>query len=129
MKVMGYFVSVNNAVSCIYEDGTTNQGETVKITEDRKTVQILGEYDGVPGPSTPRLIEEEYSFWPSLIELSAHLEAETLGATLDDLRADLKHQLSIPDELDWSYLLSTAARALVAAEKEGRNMKEDREKH
>jgi len=41
---------------------------------------------------------------------------------LDLLRADLQHQLNIPDELDWDYFLETALRAKAAADKEGRNM-------
>ncbi len=43
---------------------------------------------------------------------------------LDDLRADLFHQLGIPDELDWDYFLETAQRAKAAADKEKRNMVE-----
>ena len=40
---------------------------------------------------------------------------------LDLLRADLVHQLSIPDELDWDYFLETAQRAKDQADKEERN--------
>ena len=43
---------------------------------------------------------------------------------LDMLRADLLHQLNIPDELDWDYFLETAQRAKDAADKEGRNTTE-----
>ncbi len=38
--------------------------------------------------------------------------------TLDKLRDDLRHQLSIPDELDWDYFLHTANRAKVQADEE-----------
>lgn len=36
---------------------------------------------------------------------------------------DLTHQLKIPDELDWSYFLETAARAVVKADRASRSMK------
>ncbi|AMJ98570.1 hypothetical protein AVL55_10540 [Alteromonas macleodii] len=43
--------------------------------------------------------------------------------SLDQIRADLKHQLSMPDELDWEYFLATAVRAKQKADLEKRNMK------
>lgn len=45
----------------------------------------------------------------------------TSQTPLDLLRADLLHQLSIPDELDWDYFLETAQRAKAAADNEDRN--------
>ncbi len=45
--------------------------------------------------------------------------------TLDKLRDDLRHQLSIPDELDWDYFLHTANRAKVQADEELRNFTPD----
>lgn len=47
---------------------------------------------------------------------------EDQDTELDLLRADLKHQLSMPDEIDWDYFLETAIRAKNAADAEGRNM-------
>ena len=44
---------------------------------------------------------------------------------LDKLRQDLRHQLEIPDDIDWDYFLDTAKRALIVANKEGRNMREN----
>jgi len=44
---------------------------------------------------------------------------------LDNLRSDLKHQLSIPDELDWDYFLETTRKAKTSADNEGRNMTPD----
>lgn len=32
-------------------------------------------------------------------------------SSLEELRSDLSHQLSIPDDLDWDYFLITALRA------------------
>ena len=47
-----------------------------------------------------------------------------MDTMLDKLRQDLRHQLEIPDDIDWDYFLDTAKRALIVANKEGRNMRE-----
>jgi hypothetical protein len=44
---------------------------------------------------------------------------------LDLLRADLVHQLQMPDDLDWDYFVETAERARNAANTEKRNMVEN----
>lgn len=41
---------------------------------------------------------------------------------LDQIRADLKHQLSIPDEIDWDYFLETTIRAKIKADATNKNM-------
>ncbi|WP_390241872.1 hypothetical protein [Vibrio sp. R78045] len=121
--ILGYFVCVNGAIWTVFDDGSSNHSHDLQVTSDGKTVELLGEFEGAPGPDVGRLIVDEYTLWSSLLELSAHIEAELAGATLEELRADLVHQLKIPDELDWSYLLETAARALVQADRTSRNMK------
>ena len=117
-EILGYFVSENGAIWTVFNDNSTNYGSHIRVTSDGSTVEVLGKYDGAE-----RLIEEEYQLWQSLLDLSAHIEAEVGGASLDELRSDLIHQLKIPDELDWSYLLNTASRALVQSERTARNMK------
>lgn len=121
--ILGYFVSENGAFWTVFNDFSTNYDGDIQVTNDGGTVEVLGEYDGKVGPNTGRLIAEEYTLWPNLLELSAHIAADVGGASLDELRADLTHQLKIPDELDWSYFLETAARAVVQAERTSRNMK------
>lgn len=44
-----------------------------------------------------------------------------MATELDRIRQDLKHQLSIPEELDWDYFLDTAKRAKAQADVELRN--------
>ncbi|OEE38313.1 hypothetical protein A1QO_02730 [Vibrio genomosp. F10 str. ZF-129] len=122
MEILGYFVCINGAIWTVYTDGSSNYHLDLQVTSDNKGVQILGEYDGEPSPTTGRLIEDEYTLWRSLVELAANIETDKNDVSLDDLRSDLKHQLSIPDELDWTYFLKTASRAYVSAEKELRNM-------
>ena len=122
-EIIGYFVSENGAIWTVFNDNSTNYNRDIRVGTGGHTVEVLGEYDGTPGPDTGRLIEEEYTLWQSLLDLSAHIEVEVGGASLDELRSDLIHQLKIPDELDWSYLLETAGRALVQSERTARNMK------
>ncbi len=121
-ETLGYFTCDDGVIWTVFSDGTSNYLGNLRTTADETTVQVLGEYDGNPSPETPRLIEAEYTLWPKLLDLSAHIEAEVNGASLTELRADLKHQLAIPDELDWSYFLETAARTLVEADKTAKNM-------
>lgn len=45
---------------------------------------------------------------------------------LDQIRADLKHQLSIPDEIDWDYFLETTIRAKIKADATNKNMTLDK---
>ncbi len=123
MRDIRYFTCVNGAIWSVFPNGESNYHQDIKVTSCGKTVQVLGEFDGEPSETTPRLIEAEHSLWDSLLDLSAHIEAETGGATLEELRSDLEFQLKHPDELDWSYLLNTAARALVRADRDGLNMK------
>lgn len=122
-QIQGYFVCVDGAIWTLFDDGTSNHHHDLRVTSDGKTVQFLGEYEADGDSAGGRLIVDEFPLWRSLLDLSAHIEAEVGGASLEALRADLTHQLSIPDELDWSYLLSTAARALVQADRTARNMK------
>tara|TARA_R110002094_G_scaffold101364_1_gene101266 strand:+ start:543 stop:863 length:321 start_codon:yes stop_codon:yes gene_type:complete len=60
--------------------------------------------------------------------LASQSAVETLGGyepgahTVDCYRKDLKHQLSMPDELDWDYLVATAKKAQAEANRTGVNM-------
>lgn len=64
--------------------------------------------------------------WNTAIRSLASLTKSNINKndipTLDELRADLVHQLGIPDELDWDYFVETAMLARKAANKENRNM-------
>lgn len=121
-EILGYFVGKNGAIWTVFTNNSTNFNGDIRVMGDN-SVEVLGVYDGEPGQDTGRLIEGNYQLWHSLSDLSAHIEADVGGATLDELRSDLIHQLKIPDELDWSYFLNTASRALVLADRTARNMK------
>ena len=55
-------------------------------------------------------------------------EPEKKGfCSLEELREDLRFQLDTPDEIDWDYFLEIAKRAQSAANREGKNMKENAE--
>ena len=45
---------------------------------------------------------------------------------LEELREDLRFQLDTSDEIDWDYFVETAKRAQSAANREGKNMKENK---
>lgn len=122
-EILGYFVCDNGAFWTVFTDSSTNYTDDIQISKDGTNVEVLGEYDGDPGADTARLIAEEYTLWHSLLELSAHVEADVSGIILDDIRNDLIHQLTIPDELDWSYFLEVAGRAFVSADNTNRNMR------
>jgi len=117
-----YFVCKDGVIWTVYDDVRSNHTSDIKIVGNK--VQLLGEYDGKPGPETPRLIVDEFVLWHSLVALSYTIE-KISGAesfSLDDIRADVKGQLEIPDDLDWDYFVETAVRAKHQADKENRNM-------
>ncbi|EHU6485517.1 TPA: hypothetical protein ACN976_000382 [Vibrio campbellii] len=122
-EIYGYFKCKNGAFWTVYNDSSTNYCHKLQISPNGQTVLILGEINGEPESNSSTYTVDEYKVWFSLLDLSAHTVAEVGGASLEELRADLIHQLKIPDELDWSYLLETAARALVQADKTSVNMK------
>lgn len=46
------------------------------------------------------------------------------GVNAEIIRRDIKQQLSIPDDLDWDYLLETAMRGKLKSDKDGVNTSE-----
>jgi len=122
-----YFVCQDGVIWSVYDDVRSNYPADIKVVDNK--VQLLGEYDGKPGPETPRLIVDEFDLWESLVALSYAIEKRSgvESFTLDEIRADLKHQLATPDDIDCDHFVKTAVRAKLQADKEKRNMTPSRQ--
>lgn len=72
-----YFVDVNGVIYTVFPRGDSNFPGDLQVKEANEEggssfpmVQILGEYENGNGTG-PRLVEDEYVLWDSLIELGA----------------------------------------------------------
>lgn len=78
MKPFRYFVDNNGVIFTILDNGQTNFPGEIKVEEakgdhESATVMVLGAYEGEEGNS-PRLVEDEYQVWDSLIDLAVAIE-------------------------------------------------------
>ncbi len=72
------FVDVDGQIWSINANGESNYPADIEIIDDTNTVRILGAYenDSESELLSGRLIEDEYTLWPSLTKLALQLEQQ-----------------------------------------------------
>lgn len=107
--VTGY-IEDNFSIHTVFNDGSVSNGSHGVINEQKCTIDF--------GNCTRKI-------HTSMVALAASMMFKDEDFSLDNIRSDVKHQLSIPDEIDWDHLLDTTARGKARADFEGRNMTPD----
>ncbi|MGI2916303.1 hypothetical protein [Vibrio parahaemolyticus] len=107
--IAGY-IEDNFSIHTVFTDGSVSNGSHGVINVQECTIDF--------GYSTRKL-------HTSMVALAASMMFKDEDFPLDNIRSDVKHQVSIPDEIDWDHLLDTAARGKVRADFEKRNMTTD----
>lgn len=70
MTDMRCFVDIHGVIYSLYDNGQSNFPHYFTITEDGKTLQVLGEM----AECGDIAIDEEYTIWDSLTELAKQIE-------------------------------------------------------
>lgn len=113
-NIIAGYIEDNFSIHTVFIDGSTSNGSHGVINEQECTIQFSN-----------CLRQGTHKIHKSMVSLAASMMFKDEDFPLDNIRSDVKHQVSIPDEIDWDHLLDTAARGKVRADFEKRNMTPD----